>query len=616
MMRAMREITKPVFWVVAITFIGWMAYGQVSDILGGGRDVVLKVDGVVVRQQPFQQQYQAMLEQYRRQQGGARLTREDERQIQDRVVDQFVQNILLERAYRRLGITISDEEIIEAARSSPPPQILQQVLQDPTFQTNGQFDITKWQRYLSSASPEFRAQIEQLFREFLPQRKLEDYLTADVYVSDAKLWRLWRDQHEAVTVALLSVRPEDVPDSLVSISDVELARYYDAHRSDFKRPAAAWLSYVALPRVPDHADSAVAFARVRALRAEIVAGKIKFADAAKKESADSGTAARGGDLGWTKRSGSTFVAPFARAIGQLPVGVVSEPVLTQFGYHLIRIDSAKGDSVQLRHILVPIALQGHHLDEVDARTDTLDRLAAEQTDGTRLESAARQLELVVQRAPKLVKGERLFLGQSGGGGGPVPDVGVWAFEGRTGETSPVIDGGNASYVFRLDSLEAGGVPPLSQVRTQVLAAARYDKKRGLIRERAAQAAAALRDASDLLTAGRARGYHVTKLGPFTRITAPSDFAREPVLLGAAFGLRPGERSGVVVGGTGCFVIQSLAHQPADSAAWLKQRGQQREALMRPVVQARVQQYLAALRAQAKVVDRREELFRPGAASAS
>src|SRR5690242_11164551 len=189
MMRAMREITKPVFWVVAITFIGWMAYGQVQDLLAGGKDVVLKVNGEVVRAQPFQLQYQAALEQYRRQQGGTRLSREDEQQIQNQVADQFIHNILLERAYQRLGITVSDEEIIRAARSGPPPQILQQVLQEATFQTNGQFDITKWQRYLSSAPPEFTSQIEQLYREYLPQRKLQEYLTADVYVSDAKLWR-------------------------------------------------------------------------------------------------------------------------------------------------------------------------------------------------------------------------------------------------------------------------------------------------------------------------------------------------------------------------------------------------------------------------------------------
>src|SRR5437867_2877560 len=445
MMRAMREITKPVFWVVAVSFIGWMAYGQITDIVGGGKDVVLKVDGTVVRSQPFQQQYQATLEQYRRQQGGGRLTREDERQLQDRVADQFIQKILLERAYRRFGITVSDDEIIQAARSSPPPQIMQQVLQDPTFQTNGQFDITKWQRYISSAGSEFASQVEQLYRDYLPQRKPEEYRTADVYVCDAKLWRLWRDQHESVAVALLAVHPEDVPDSLAPVSDAELERYYGVHQADFKRPAAARLSYVALPRIPNSADSAAALAHARALRAEIAGGKAKFDDVAKKESADSGTGSRGGDLGWAKRTGAGFVAPFAAAVRRLTPGALSEPVLTEFGLHLIRIDSAKGDSVHVRHILVPIVPQGAHLDAVDARTDTLDRLASDQTDCSRLDRPGKRPNLPPARAPKLVAGDRLRLG------GSVPDVRVWAFEARRGETSPVIDAAQASYVFRLDS---------------------------------------------------------------------------------------------------------------------------------------------------------------------
>jgi parvulin-like peptidyl-prolyl isomerase len=611
MMRAMREITKPVFWVVAISFIGWMAYGQITDIVGGGRDVVLKVDGTIVRSQPFQQQYQSTLEQYRRQQGGGRLTREDERQLQDRVADQFIQKILLERAYRRFGITVSDDEIIQAARSSPPPQIMQQVLADPTFQTNGQFDITKWQRYISSAGSEFAAQVEQLYRDYLPQRKLEEYLTADVYVSDAKLWRIWRDQHESVTVALLAVHPEDVVDSLAPLSDAALERYYGVHQADFKRPAAAWLSYVELPRIPNAADSAAALAHARALRAEIAGGKAKFEDVAKRESADSSTGPRGGDLGWAKRTGAGFVAPFAAAVRRLAPGVLSEPVLTEFGLHVIRIDAAKGDSVHLHHILVPIQLQGTHLDAVDARTDTLDRQAADQTDGSRLDSAAHRLNLRLIHAPKLIAGERLTLGRS-----TVPNVSVWAFEARPGETSPVIDAAQASYVFRLDSLEAAGVPPRGSIRARVLAAARYEKKKVVARQQTEQAAAALRDAGDLIAAGRARGNRVENLGPFTRVTAPAQFARNPVLLGAAFGLRRGERSGVVADETGWFVLQALAHAGADSAAWLKQRDQQRESLLRPVEQARLQQFVAALRADATIVDRRAEIFRPATASES
>jgi len=80
--------------------------------------------------------------------------------------------------------------------------------------------------------------------------------------------------------------------------------------------------------------------------------------------------------------------------------------------------------------------------------------------------------------------------------------------------------------------------------------------------------------------------------------------------GAALGLRPGQRTGVLVGATGCVILQGVTHQAADSAAWLKQRDQQREALLRSAQQARVQQYLAALRAQARIVDHRKEVFRP------
>ena len=604
MMRAMRVIYKPVFVVVAVTFIGWLAYGQVTDILGGGRDVVLKVNGQIVRATQFQAALQNAIEESRRR-GGGRLSREDEQQLQDQVTDQFIQRILLEREYRRLGIQVSDDEIRQMARSSPPPQILRQIMEDPTFQTNGQFDITKWQRYLGSASEEFRAQIEALYREYLPERKLEEYLTADVYVSDAKLWRIWRDQHESVTVAVLAIRPEQIPDSLAPLSDAELERYYTAHKDDFKRPATAWVSFVAQPKVPDASDTAAALANARRLRAEIVRGAAKFEDVAKKESADSVSGARGGDLGWVKRTETGFDPQFLAALRRLAPGELSQPAPSSFGYHLIRVDAAKGDSLHVRHILIAIVPQGRHLDEIDARTDSLDHLAAEQTDGARLDSAAQRLHLPVAQAPKLIQGDRLTLGRY-----VIPDVSVWAFESRPGETSPVIEGERANYVFRLDSLYAAGTPPLAQVRDRVLAAARSEKKRAIVRQRATEALSALAAAPDLLQAGRARGLPVDKLGPFTRLNPPSGIAREPAVEGAAFGLRPGQRTGVLVGTTGCYILQEIAHQAADSAAWLKQRDPQREAIMRAAQQARVQQYLAALRAQAQVVDRRKEVFRP------
>src|SRR5437763_14966421 len=101
MMRSMRAIVKPVFYVLAISFVAWLALGQVTDILGGGKDGVIKVHGEVVRSQPFQLQYQAALEQYRRQQEGGRLSREGWQQGQNSAADQIHPDILLERPYRR-----------------------------------------------------------------------------------------------------------------------------------------------------------------------------------------------------------------------------------------------------------------------------------------------------------------------------------------------------------------------------------------------------------------------------------------------------------------------------------------------------------------------------------
>lgn len=603
MMRMMRTIAKPVFWIVAVTFIGWLAYGQVTDIIGGGRDVVLKVNGRVVRNAEFQTALQAAIEDLRRQ-GNARLTLDDRQQVENQVANQLIQKLLLEREYRRLGIRVSDDEVRRTALSTPPPQIARQIVDDPQFQTNGQFDITKWQRYLGNASPEFKAQVEQLYRDYLPERKLEDYLTADIYVSDAKLWRIWRDQHEAVTVAALAIRPDQIADSL-AVSDADIQRYYGAHQDDYKRPAAAWLSYTALPRVPDAGDTAAALAHIRELRADIMRGA-KFEDVAKREAAaDSLSGAHGGDLGWVKRDERQLDPQFLAGMRGLTPGSVSAPVQSSFGYHLIRIEAAKGDSLHVRHILVPIVPQGKHLDEIDARTDSLDRLAAEQTDGSRLDAAAKQLGLPVALAPKLVEGDRLTLGKY-----VIPDVSIWAFQARPGETSPVIEGERAYYVFRLDSLDQAGVVPLARVRDRVIEAARYEKKKEIARQRVEQALSLVASAPDLLQAGRAHDLPVEKYGPFTRLDPPGAFAREPLVVGAAFALRPGDKSGVLAGQTAFFILQGIAHVAADSAAWYAQRDKQREAILRPAAQARITQYLAALRAQANIVDRRKELYRP------
>jgi len=603
MLRSMRAKSKYVFFILAGSFVLWLAIGQVMQILEPSANVVLSVNGQKVPITTYQLRLQNAYETYRQQTGTTSLAREDEQQIQDQLTNQLIQELLLAQEYQRLGIVVSDEEIIESAKNSPLPE----VMRDPQFQTDRQFDVRKWQQFLQSADRATLSQIEAVYRERLPQFKLAQYVTTDVYISDAKLWRIFKDQHDSASLAVVPIWPYLITDS-ISVPDAELQRYLTAHKDDFTRPAQAFVRFVAVPRLPLAADSAAARTKVERVRAELARGA-KFDDVARRESADTISGKQGGDLGWVKRTEPNFDPQFMAAVRTLAPGRLSAPVLTQFGYHLIRMDAARGDSVKLRHILVSIDLQGDHLDAVEARVDSLERLAADQTNGALLDSAARRFELPVSPVHRIVDGERLTLGRY-----VIPDVGVWAFEAHVGETGPIVEAKPAYYVFRLDSLVPAGVPPLATVRDEVLRAVKLEKQKEIAQRRADSVAASLRGVPNLLAAGKARGLPVERLGPFTRIKPPSYLAQEPLVVGAAFGLRVGERSGVIHGVGGDFIVESLGRKMADSSAWLKQKDTQRAQLLANVRQARIQQYVDALRAKAKIVDRRKDIFRTQAAA--
>src|SRR6266581_4845829 len=381
MLRTMRANAKWVFYILAVAFVGWLAVGQVMSILGPSGNVVLRVNGREYQITEYQQRLQLAYEQYRQQNGTAPLTREEEQQIQDQVINQMIQEALLQQEYKRLGIRVTDAEIIDAARTSPPPE----VMRDPQFQTDSQFDIRKWQQFLATNTDrQLLVQIEAVYRDQIPRIKLAQYLTSDVYIPDAKLWRIYRDQHDSVRIASLAVWPATIADT-GTINDAELSAYIKKHPDDFKRPGVAYVRFLTVPRTPSPADSAAARARVARVRSELARGA-KFEDVARRESSDSTSGQRGGDLGWIKKNETGYVEPFMQAVRALKPGQLSAPVATQFGYNLIRIDQVKGDSVKLRHILIPVALQGEHLDQVEARADTLERLAAGRSDPTTLDT--------------------------------------------------------------------------------------------------------------------------------------------------------------------------------------------------------------------------------------
>jgi len=260
-MQAFRNAAKPLMVVVAFTFFAWLVV-DLSGISGSTglltKTAVGKVNGRSIDARVYKTAVQQNIDARQRQAPGA-LGLEDYEQIRNDVWEQFVQSSVLDAEYRRRGITVNQDEIVEAMRTSPPPEF-QQI---PEFQTDSQFDLGKYQRWLtSSVAQQYLPALEAQYRDQIQRSKLLRVVTSDIYLSDAALWERYRDENETVKVGLTAIIPRNVvPDSAVPVSDAEVAAYYKAHLDDFSRPATAYLSFVALPRQTTPADTAAAHAR-------------------------------------------------------------------------------------------------------------------------------------------------------------------------------------------------------------------------------------------------------------------------------------------------------------------------------------------------------------------
>ena len=603
-MRAMRANAKWLMLILAVAFVGWMIFDvglNIQGQSGSTTDAALRVNGERVSYQDFLFAVRAASERQRSATGSGPVTLEEQRRLEDQVVEQIISDIVLSEEYRRRGITVTDAEIRQAAQTSPP----QEIIQAAQFQTDGQFDLEKYRRYLAAgADPNFLIALENRYRSEIPRIKLYEQLTADVYVSDAELWRQYQAEHDTVVAELLTLRPQAaVADSMVALTDQELNAYYRANRRDFERPAQAFMSYVRIPKIPNAADSVAALELARELRQEIVDSISTFEDVARRESADSASRFRGGGFGLIQPG--VFNPTFEQAAKSLRVGEISEPVETPFGYHIIRLDSISGESYSPSHVLVAFEVRGAHLDSVESMADSLDLFGAEQDDPAALDRVADMVGATVQQAPRVFEGDFVRVGSV-----RVPDAGVWAFETTEGETSQVIEAQDGYYLFRLDSLVDEGVPPLEDIRATVEREALREKKVEASESIVDRVNARVQEGVDFETIqGEFTGVANSEMPPFSRANPAFQLANVPEALGWAFGLEAGEVSPPIRPQGSDFVhwIRTISRTQADTSAFVAQIEEQRQQAVFRKRDARVRGYLLALREGANVIDRRREI---------
>jgi peptidyl-prolyl cis-trans isomerase D len=596
----MRASAKYIWIIIVVLFVGGFLLAQTSGLLGRApvtnTTAAATVNGEDILANTWYQATQN-LEQDETQRSTQPISLDERQRLMDQAFDQLVSDALLRQEYRRRGITVSDDEILQAARYSPPPQLTQA----PDLQTEGQFDPAKYQRLL--ASPLARQnglllQLEQYYQNEIPKEKLFDQVASDVYVSDEQLWRRFQDTHDTAQVSFVAFEPERIADSAVRVSDDEVRAYYDTHKKLFDRPGTAKVSVIIVPRTVTATDSAAVRAHALALRARILGGE-KFTDIARAESADSVSAANGGSLG--KGPKGRFVAPFETAAYALKTGEISQPVLTQFGYHLIKVDARKGDTMAVSHILLHIQQSDSAAVKTDRRADSLARMAASTDQPAKFDEAARTLQIPVLRS-SVVEGNTLTVN-----GQYIPSVGPWAFQGaKPGETSELFDAQDGYYLARLDSLTPGGALSLDRAKQDIRAYLLRQKKIDALIPQARNYAK-IAAASSLEQAAKLMNLQVVSTKPFTRVTGVPELAQAPEAVGAAFML-PLHTVSEPIRSTGEVVVERADNRiPASRAAFEAQKDALRAQSLQQLRQQRVKEFLSNLRAVAKIDDKRKQV---------
>jgi peptidyl-prolyl cis-trans isomerase D len=603
MMRQMRDNMKWIMLVTAIAFVALMVFGWGMDITGrsgaaatGGE--LGRVNGEPITYEEWNLVYRNLYEQQQRQNPGQPINAALSRQIEDAAWDQVVTQKLINQELRRRDIDVTESELRQAARLAPPPEFVSNEM----FQTNGQFDPNKYAAFLSSPAVDnnMLLQLEAYYRDVIPRSKLFYQVTSGTYIPDSELWRIFRDARETVTIKFIAMDPDRmIADAAVSVPERDIERYYKDHRDDFKRPATAKVRYVMINRAPTAQDSAAALARAQRVRQ---AALTDFAAAAGAESADSVSRARGGSLGKLRR-GMTVPA-FEQAAFSLPVGQVSEPVQSQFGYHIIKVNSREGEEADVSHILIPIERSPEYENRLLDQADSLETLGEKMP----LAEAAQRMNLRVRDAE--INDGAPFLA----GVGDASDAAQWAFREveETGEVSPVFETPTAYYMAELVSKVDEGIPALNQVSAEIERTLKLEKKVEMAKPQARTLLQRIRGGESMDAVAAAARLNAQQAGPFTRLEFIPGLGRANAAVGAAFGMKAGQLSDVIEAENMLYIIQLIEKKEADRAEFEAQKEQQRERTTPSRAEQRWNMFLAALRENAEIIDNRAELQRQAA----
>jgi peptidyl-prolyl cis-trans isomerase D len=341
--------------LIALTFATWGIESYTR--FRGATDGVASVNGLEIPRREFDDELRRQQDQLRQMFGTSfNADAFDTPEARRALLDGLVSQRLVSSAAMKAHLTVTDDRLFEVIASVP------------AFQEGGQFSKTAYVNVLRSQNPPLTpAQYESRLRHDLAVQQLAMAVGAaipsrTVAARVAAIESQKREVSEA-RIAAQQFLPQ------VKIDDAKLKEYYDAHPAEFRRPERVRAEYVVLSADQLAKNEQVSEADLKAAyqqrsekmteseqrrashilvktreEAEKVAAELKknparFAELAKKESQDSGSAEKGGDLGWFGRG--MMVKPFEDAVFSMKQGETSGPVQSDFGYHIVRVTGVR-----------------------------------------------------------------------------------------------------------------------------------------------------------------------------------------------------------------------------------------------------------------------------------
>ena len=424
MLSAIREkATGWIAWMIVILISIPFALWGVNSYFEGATQIVIAVaNGVEIEQSDYQR---ALAQKQRQlvQLAGRDLGTEylDSPVFKRQVVDSMIDEALAREFSRDRGFRISDNQLNRFIRTTE------------AFHTNGQFDNERYERLIGNAGLSVQGfQAQQ--RQQLTTDQMRISLAETAFVSRTELnyaLKLLNQKRSAVYAILLlehflegvKITDEDISNEFdakravyfeppqarvayvelsvarlaaaIKIDDSAVKKHYDDAPRRYSKPGSRSASHILLPLVP----GAAAEEAVRAKAARLVSearGGADFAELARTYSKDAGSATRGGDLGVIQKG--AMVPPFEKAVFALSAGEISEPVKTEFGYHVIKVTRvSKTEAIPFEEVREDIATalrrRGGEAEFVQL-AEQLGNIAFEQPDS--LEPLTDQLGLAIQ----------------------------------------------------------------------------------------------------------------------------------------------------------------------------------------------------------------------------